>query len=474
MKLSSRNKWSYSIGGIGRDMLFIMVSMFTLSYIQYTMKLTIPQFTAISGIMIAARVWDGINDPMMGMIIENTRFKSGKFRPWILIGGLLNFFATICLFSIRPEGWAFVVFFGIVYITWGMTFTINDIAYWSLLPNLASDNETRNSLTNLVVVFASIGQFLAGGLIPVIVTGNAVVMYKIIGISVSFIFLAFTLLTYFGVRENERTDNHEKVNLKKMFHILTKNDQLVIMTIAILLHTIASEIFVAFGLNFFYFEFGYGGEYLTIFTIVFAVGTLMALGVFPIVSKRMKRMEIMRLSVIIMTIGYSTFFMNGIFFKINLIFLYISGFLAFFGITLFYVALIVMTANTIEYNEFINGSRNESIIFSVRPLMVKIGAAIQQSIVTLVLISSGVVSLTSKIADLEIEKGNGLVSDITNQANSVLSEGTMAMRLSIRFGMVIVPMICMLLAFYLIKKKYIIDETYFETMTQELKKRIQA
>ncbi|MBI9011890.1 MAG: MFS transporter [Clostridiales bacterium] len=469
MNISKRNKWSYSIGGIGRDMMFIMVSMFTLSYIQYTMKLTVLQFSAVSGIMILARVWDGINDPMMGMIIENSKMKSGKFRPWILIGGVSNFIATILLFTIRPDGWLFVIFFGVVYITWGMTFTINDISYWSLLPNLAKDNDTRNGLTNLILVFASIGQFLAGGLIPVLVTGNAVMMYRVVGVSVSFIFLGFTSLTYFGVQENPRAEIiTEKVTVKKMFQILLNNDQLVVMTVALLLHTIASEIFVAFGLNFFYFEFGYGGEYLTIFTVIFALGTLTALGLFSLLVKIISRSRIMTLGVVCLTIGYSLFFLNGIIFEMSLAVLYISGFLAFFGIGLFYVTMIVMTANTIEYNEYLTGHRNESIIFSVRPLMTKIGAALQQSIVTLILITSGVVSLTSEIADLEIKKSEGLITDVTSSANAILETGTTGMKMAIRFGMAIVPLICIWIAFILIKNKYIIDEVYFEEITKKL------
>lgn len=469
MGISKRNKWSYSIGGIGRDMMFIMVSMFTLSYIQYTMKLTVLQFSAVSGIMILARVWDGINDPMMGMIIENSKMKSGKFRPWILIGGMSNFFATLLLFTIRPEGWIFVVFFGVVYITWGMTFTINDIAYWSLLPNLAKDNDSRNGLTNLILVFASIGQFLAGGLIPVLVTGNAVMMYRLVGVSVSVIYLGFTFLTYFGVQENPREEKiADKVTIKKMFQILFNNDQLVVMTVALLLHTIASEIFVAFGLNFFYFEFGYGGEYLTIFTVIFALGTLTALGLFSLLVKKITRSQIMSLGVVCLTIGYSLFFVNGILFETSLLVLYASGFLAFFGISLFYVTMIVMTANTIEYNEYKTGHRNESIIFSVRPLMTKIGAALQQSIVTVILITSGVVTLTSEIAELEIKKSEGLISDVTSSANVILETGTMGMKMAIRFGMAIVPLICIWVAFILIKKKYIIDEVYFEEITKEL------
>jgi melibiose permease/lactose/raffinose/galactose permease len=468
--INKRNKWTYSVGGIGRDMMFILVSMFTLAYIQYTMRLSVVQFSAVSVIMIIARVWDGINDPMMGMIIENASLKSGKFKPWILIGGCINFVVTILLFTIRPDGWLFVLFFGFVYITWGMTFTINDIAYWSLLPNLAKDNDSRNKLTNLVLVFASIGQFLAGGLIPVLVTGNAVKMYRLVGIAVSFIFLCFTLLTYFGVQEN-RTEKKkaEKVSIKKMFQILTGNDQLVVMTAVLLLHTLSSELFVAFALNFFYFEFGYGGEYLMVFTVIFGLATLLSLAAFSFMSKVLKRMQVIKIGAVILALGYSLFFLNGTLIPMNLITLYGSAFLVFFGISLYYVVIIVMTANTIEYNEYHTGMRNESIIFSVRPLMTKIGAAIQQLVVTVVLILSGILSISSRIAELEISKGQGGLQDITAAANALLAEGSDSVLLSIRVGMALIPMLCMLAAFVLIIKKYKIDEEKFDFLLKALR-----
>ncbi len=110
-KLSKKTKWSYAVGNIGRDMNFILVSMFILLYIQYTMSLTVSQFAAISGIMVFARLWDAINDPMMGMLIENKNLKGGKYKPWVLLGGVLNFFVTLLMFTIRPEGWSFVIFF---------------------------------------------------------------------------------------------------------------------------------------------------------------------------------------------------------------------------------------------------------------------------------------------------------------------------------------------------------------------------
>lgn len=117
-KLDNRTKWSYSIGATGRDMAYTLVSMYLITYIQYTMKLTAAQFAAISGIVVVCLIWDAFNDPLMGIIIENTHFKSGKFKPWILLGVLLNAVIIVLLFSVRPQGWLFVLFFGIGYLSW--------------------------------------------------------------------------------------------------------------------------------------------------------------------------------------------------------------------------------------------------------------------------------------------------------------------------------------------------------------------
>ena len=145
-KLENRTKWCYSIGATGRDAAYALVSMYLMSYIQFTMKLSVAQFAAISGIIVACLIWDAINDPLMGIIIENCNFKFGKYKPWILAGCILNALVIIALFSIRPTGWGFVAFFGVSYLLWGMTYTMNDIAYWGMLPSLTSDAKERNTL----------------------------------------------------------------------------------------------------------------------------------------------------------------------------------------------------------------------------------------------------------------------------------------------------------------------------------------
>ena len=151
--ISKRDKWSYCVGCVGRDMMFILVSMFVLAYIQYTMKLSVTRFTAISAVMIFARVWDAINDPMMGMLIENTHLKGGKFRPWIMIRGSLNFAVTILLFTIRPEGWAFVMT--------GITIAFSTVIIFSgLFPRVMVSS--TNPEWSLTIYNASSSQYTLG------------------------------------------------------------------------------------------------------------------------------------------------------------------------------------------------------------------------------------------------------------------------------------------------------------------------
>ena len=86
--LDKRTKWCYCIGATGRDAAYALVSMYLLTYVQYTMKLTVAQFGVISAAIVVCLIWDAINDALMGIIIENTHFKSGKFKPWIIVGAV--------------------------------------------------------------------------------------------------------------------------------------------------------------------------------------------------------------------------------------------------------------------------------------------------------------------------------------------------------------------------------------------------
>ena len=405
-KLDARTKWSYTVGATGRDMAYTLVSMFLMTYIQYTVKLSVAQFAVISAIMVICLIWDAINDPMMGIIIENSHFKFGKYRPWILAGSILNAIVIFCMFTIRPCGWGFVAFFGVSYLLWGMTYTMNDISYWGMLPSLSSDAGERNTLVTLMSIFICVGQFSVAGLVPVIVAGNAVESYRLTALVVALCFVLFQLLTVAGVREKHHSteDNAETLSLKDMFKIFMRNDQLVHAGISTFLYNVGSGLLILFSMNFFYFEFGYstGGALIFVFTVMYGVGTLVSQCVFPFLMKRFARQKLVKIITACLAVLYLVFLAVGYAIPKLPAVIYALGFLIFFAQGLFNLILIVMLNNTIEYDEWKFHERHDSVISAVRSFAVKFAGAVNQGIVTLMLIISGVYSISQKISELEV------------------------------------------------------------------------
>jgi len=224
-KIYQRNKWTYSVSGIGRDMMYTLVASFLMTYIQFSgLGLTEAEFSAIGIILVLGRIWDGINDPIMGSIVENTKSKYGKFKPWILVGAVLTSISVLLMFNYRPSGTAFVIFFAIIYFVWEIAWTLNDIPYWSLLPNLSRTKKKRDQIASLVVVFAAVGAFVANAIVQFFTVGNAIRGYRIISITFVAFFMLCTLLTIFGVKEPKDTaqNNDEKISLKQMFLSIQK------------------------------------------------------------------------------------------------------------------------------------------------------------------------------------------------------------------------------------------------------------
>ncbi|MCR4677180.1 MAG: glycoside-pentoside-hexuronide (GPH):cation symporter [Lachnospiraceae bacterium] len=475
-KLDKRTKWSYCIGATGRDMAYTLVSMFLLTYIQYTMKLTVAQFATISAIVVVCLLWDAVNDPLMGIIIENARLKSGKFKPWILLGVILNALVIIGLFTIRPEGWGFVAFFGIGYLLWGMTYTMNDISYWGLLPALSSDAKERNALVTIQGIFICIGQFSVAGLLPDMIAGNAVKAYRIAAIVIASCFLCFQLLTFFGVKEPPRQDNKEVLSLKDMFKIFLRNDQLVAIGIACLLFQIGNNLLIMIGMNFFYFEFGYsvGGNLVFWFTVMYGLGTLVSEAGFASIAAKFSRAKIIAVSTAMTVAGYLLFLSVGYILPKNSILINVIGFMIFFAQGLFNMTMIVMLNNTIEYDQVRFGERHDSIISAVRSFATKLASAIDQGVVALILIISGIYAISQNISNLEIQSGTGEISKeaAIAGADSFIATATGAQRFILRMGIASVPIIAIGIAFLIIKKKYIIDEKKYKELVDEIDKRL--
>ena len=492
--ITKRSKWSYAIGCTGRDMCYTLVSMFLLIYIQYTNLVNEKQFLVLSAIIVLCRVWDAVNDPMMGTIISNTKTRFGKYRPWVLIGAVTNAIFLVLMFTLRADianpnaGWINVGIVGGLYFLWGMTFTMNDVSYWSLLPRLSESKEDRDKLTTMVAIFASVGAFTAGGLVPMMTTGNEVNGYRMFAIVFASIFLLCQLLVFFFTHDNKQNKfmlskdefdvepKENNITLKDMFKILVRNKQLLVMAVIVLFYTTASGFLTAFGQNFFYFKFGYDGNLVFIFTVIYAVGTIASQFIFPLLTKKFNRGQIVKVSLFIAMIGYALFFViSNIPMNKDLCFalLCIFGILVFGGQGTFYMAMLIMLTNTIEYDEWKTGERNDAVTFSVRPFMVKLSGAIQYGIVSLALVACGLYNITEQISDIKLDVSQGIIdaTEETTKIEELLQTATDGQMLGLSVAMTIVPIILLLASHLIIKKKYIIDEKLYDQMVAEIEQR---
>lgn len=353
-RLSKRNLWGYSMGGIGRDMTYTLVNTFLTLFILATKKLSNADYAAVGVIFIVCRIFDGLNDPIMGMLIEKTRTKFGKFKPWILAGMFTNIVIVLLLFFVPLYGTGYVVFFGFMYLLWGITYTMNDISYWGMMPSLTSNAEDRNNLATIANVGAGLGMGLCLILIPVLTAGdfalggNTETAYRIFALVICSIFAGCQIMTCCVVQEKPlpplteeeiaekeakkaekearkqmskeqkaeakiakkvakaeaKANGTKKANpLVAMFKVLFGNDQVLVTAGSMLLYNIGSAVMNALVTYWVYLKYGYNGMLVTVFTAL--TGVSMAIVVlYPIISKKLTRKQLMKVCFGAICAGY--------------------------------------------------------------------------------------------------------------------------------------------------------------------------
>lgn len=406
----NRNKWFFSIGGIGRDMSYTLVSTFLLTYLQFGVSMTLAQFTTLALLIgVLGRVWDGLNDPLMGSLIENTHFRWGKFKPWIFIGAVLTGVFILAMFLVRSiTGWWFVAYLIVVYLLWEASFTMNDIGYWSMLPSLTSVKSERDQLSMLTVAFAAIGAILANAVFSLFSAGNVVKTYSMWSVIIVLIFIALQAMTAFCCKETPRPQTTEKnkgISIRQIFSALRKNDQALWMALALLTYYISNGLLITLAYNLYYVEVGYDGNVFW-FVAIYGIANVSANFFYPLFARRFSRRRILTVAAIVAMIGYACIFCLGwfSFLPFSLLTFSVFGLFVFFSTTIFYMATVVNYTNCVEYNEYITGERNEALISTLRPFVAKLSDATKYGIQILVLVLSGVYLLSQNISGIETQK----------------------------------------------------------------------
>ena len=490
-RLSKRNFFMFPLGTLGRDFLYNFFNTYLLQFCVLTKHLDTAQFTAITFIIIASRIFDAFNDPIMGGIVENTRTKWGKYKPWQLIGCVLTAGVIVALFCIPAQGWGFIGLIAAMYFMFSITFTMNDISYWGMMPTLTSNPHDRDKLMSFTQIICGLGGGLAGLLVPTLtqgdfaIGGNAKTGFAVISVVAAVLMLGFQLFTILGVKEKPLPKNLMKtppMKLRDMFRVLFKNDQLLWFALVMLLFNIGTNVVGGgLGVMYIYFEYSYNGMLWTVFGVGYAVTSTVFTLVYPWLAKKYGRDKLLYSCGLAIIIGYALFMVLGLtvpkilLFEVLKMKITLRFVLTFIAYTIagwgggFYMIMVINMANAVEYNEYKTGKRDEGLVFSLRPFTAKMGSALMQGLVSLVYIIAGVLTYTNQFTDID----RGLL-DKTREAVVEELQANPSGQKSIMILLVCtcaIPIVFLAVALIIYKKKCFLNEAKMAEMAEEIKRR---
>lgn len=460
MTLTAKEKVSYGLGAVGKDMVYMLSASYVLYYYQDVLGVSA---IAMGIILLAARVFDAFNDPIMGIIVAKTKTKWGKFRPWLLIGTLLNAVILYAMFAAPPalEGSGLVAYAAIAYILWGVTYTMMDIPYWSMIPAFTEGGAERESLSTLARSCAGVGSAIVTIITMACVyslgQGDERTGFKWFGLLVAVIFVVTIGITCLNIKEKSTVDM-ESPSVGQMFKALLSNDQAMAIVITIVL--INCAIYITSNLVIYFFKYDFGGEgwynsYTLFNTFGGATQILSMMLFFPLLRKFFNAMKVFYISFAMAIVGYVALLVLAFTNMSSVFLLFIPGFFIFAANGMLTILTTVFLANTVDYGELKNNRRDESVIFSMQTFVVKL--------------ASGVAALIASIC-LSVFH----LSDDTSNTAAVAETVSNSSVIGLRMTMTVLPIVGLLIAVFYFHKKYILNEEKVDEIAAQIKEKRRA
>ncbi len=467
MQLHFKEKLAYGLGAVGKDMVYMLSASYILYYYQDIMGVSA---VAMGVILLVARIFDAFNDPIMGVVVAKTKTRWGKFRPWLMIGTLTNAVILFLMFSAPPsmDGGGLVAYAAITYILWGVTYTMMDIPYWSMIPAFTKGGREREGLTTIARSCAGVGSALVTIFTMMIVhilggdgTEGERVGFRWFALAVAVIFIVFIFITCISIKERS-TVQMESPSVGQMFKALIKNDQAMTIVIAIVL--INTAIYITSNLVIYFFKYDFGGETwfnsYTFFNMFGGAIQIISMMVFyPLLRKKTSNTKIFYITLMSAIIGYAALFGIAFIGMSNVFILFIPGFFIFAANGVLQVLTTVFLANTVDYGELKNGRRDESVIFSMQTFVVKLASGVAAFVAALCL------SINSLSNEATTEK-----DQVVDFAANVSTGAKMGLRMT----MTIIPIIGLFIAILVFKKKFILTDEKVEELAAEIAKKREA
>ena len=448
-----KSKLGYGVGAVGLDLSYGMFYSFLAKYLTDVLGLSSSFLLLLTPI---ARIWDGINDPMMGTIVDNTHTKMGKYRPWILRGSLCNAIVLVFLFSnpFKLTGVALCAYVAIAYIGWGMTNTMADIPYWSMVPSFTSDPKERSLISTLARTFSGIGQGAVSILAPVIMTAVSITekpdangvmgkvhdarSYVICAAVCAVCLVLFSGVSVFTTKETVSTKPAEKFSFKSAFNVIKSNDQLIVFMVFAMISN--AGWYLTSGVATYYFDVVVGDpNKQSSFSLFQAVGSVVGLLLLPFLQKYMSKRKAYQTSLLITAIGYVMMAVGS--FADVFILMCIGYLIAAIGMASMFIAQTVFLADVVDYGEVKLGFRSESITFSMKGFLQKMAYTMQ----TIILFAS-----------LGISKYDG----------SLHNQNPESAKLAITLMMTVIPPVLFIISLIIFTKKFKLHGEFMDNVTK--------
>lgn len=466
--LTGREKVSYGLGAVGKDMVYMLSASYVLYYFQDVMGVNA---VAMGIILLGARIFDAFNDPIMGVIVAKTKTRMGKFRPWLLIGTITNAVVLFLMFACPPklDGAGLIAYAAITYILWGVTYTMMDIPFWSMIPAFTKGGKEREGLTTLARSCSGVGSALITIFAMLFVHGlgsiaggktarqTEILGFKYLSLIVAILFVVFIVITVVNIKENS-TVNMETTTVREMFSSLVHNDQA--MTVVITIVLVNTAMYITSNLLLYYFKYDFGGtgwyNSYTQFNIIAGAAQILAMMVlYPLLRKFTNSINIFYLSLTMSIVGYVILLALSMAGLMKLGVLFIPGILIMAASGMNNVLVTIFLANTVDYGEIKNKRRDESVIFSMQTFVVKL--------------SSGVAAFIASLALQAFHLSNKAVSD-SEKSIDFAKNVALSSKTGLRLVMTIIPIAGIVFAFFWFRKKYILTDAKIEEITDELQK----
>ena len=370
--VSIKTLFTYSAGSLGNNMICALINSYLLIFLTDSFGIGA---AAVGTLFLVARIIDGISDPIMGIIVDNTNTKIGKSRPYLFIVPIFMGLATIMCFSSPDLSYSNkIIWMYVSYIFWGLSFTAMDIPYWSLSANITRSSQGKTKIVTAARTVAYVGNFIVFSLtIPLVSIIGSWTKVAIIYVCFAVI---FTLITAFGIKEISTTKKKEKQGFKQFINLLKTNKPLRIVLLSMLVLELSNSIKGT--ISIYYIKYNFNAEMMIpVVTSIGMAASILGGIISPYIAKKLGKKNTAILGLIASAIGSFVIFLLSysslpLLISVN----FIVGIFDGAG----YITLTSMVADCVEYGEWKTGTRSEGMIFSLNIFKSKIASAIGGSL----------------------------------------------------------------------------------------------